>query len=338
MQGLTSPKHCADDMGYGRYVGFQEVTRTEMSPRESCSIVIPVYNSAPTLARLVDCVVQVFAQTSLTHEVILVNDGSHDSSCDVIQALSQKHNQVRGIDLMRNYGQHNALLCGIEEANYDWVVTMDDDLQHPPEEIPKLLDKLREGYDVVYGTPLKKQHGLLRNFVTWVTKLVLRSAMGVPIASQVSAFRAFRAGVRKAFVSYRSPFVSLDVLLSWGTNRFASVRVRHNRREQGQSNYTVGRLASQAINLLTGFSTAPLRLVAISGFAFTPFGLLILVYVVGRFLLEGGSVAGFPFLASVIAIFSGAQLSALGVIGEYLGRLHFRIMERPPYVVRRAVS
>ena len=129
--------------------------------------------------------------------------------------------------------------------------------------------------------------------------------------------------------------MSIDVLLTWGTNRFASVRVDHRPRYSGKSNYTFRKLAIHAINMMTGFSTLPLQIASVTGFVFTLFGLIVLAYVLIRYVMEGGSVPGFPFLASVIAIFSGAQLFALGIIGEYLARMHFRMMEKPTYVLRR---
>jgi undecaprenyl-phosphate 4-deoxy-4-formamido-L-arabinose transferase len=235
---------------------------------------------------------------------------------------------------MRNCGQHNALLCGIRAAKYDVIVTMDDDLQDLPEEIPKILDKLKEGYDVVYGTPQKGQHGFWRNLASRVTRLALQSAMGAEAARDASAFRAFRKEVRNAFANYQGPFVSIDVLLTWGTTRFGAIKVQHNLRREGSSNYTFFKLATHAFNMMTGFSTLPLQLASLVGFVFTLFGFGVLAYVIGRYLIQGSPVQGFPFLASVIAIFSGAQLFALGIIGEYLARMHFRMMDRPPYVVR----
>jgi undecaprenyl-phosphate 4-deoxy-4-formamido-L-arabinose transferase len=162
--------------------------------------------------------------------------------------------------------------------------------------------------------------------------------MGAETARNVSAFRAFRTPVREAFASYQGPFVSIDVLLTWATTRFAAVEVRHDSRRNGISNYTFRKLVVHALNMMTGFSTLPLQLASMVGFAFTLFGMGVLFYVVGRYLLQGGSVPGFPFLASIIALFSGAQLFALGIIGEYLARMHFRSMERPTYVVRDSTS
>ena len=158
--------------------------------------------------------------------------------------------------------------------------------------------------------------------------------MGVEVAGEVSAFRAFRTELRSAFALHSGAFVSIDVLLSWATSRFSSVRVRHLDREHGVSGYTNRKLMTHAVNMLTGFSALPLRIASLIGLTFTLFGGLSLAWVVGRYLVQGTSVAGFPFLAAIVSIFSGAQLACLGVIGEYLARIHFRSMGRPAYLVR----
>ena len=301
------------------------------------SVVIPVFNSEQILPELCDRLSRVLPNVADRYEVILVNDGSRDRSWQVISQLMTQFEWLRGIDLMRNYGQHGALLCGIREAAFEVTVTLDDDLEHPPEEIPKLLEKLREGYDVVYGTPEKEQHEFLRNIASRLTKLVLQTAMRQEVARHVSAFRVFRTKVRDAFENYQGTFVSIDVLLTWGTTRFAAIKVPHEPRRLGLSNYTFLMLVTHAANMMTGFSTLPLQLASLIGFALTVFGLGVLVYVIGRYLLEGTIVPGFAFLASSMAIFSGAQLFALGIIGEYLARMHFRMMDRPPYVVRQEI-
>lgn len=235
---------------------------------------------------------------------------------------------------MRNYGQHNALLCGIRAAKYPITVTMDDDLQHPPEAIAQLLEKIREGFQVVYGRPVKEQHNLLRDLASQATKIALQNAMGAETARNVSAFRAFHTQIREAFSQYQGSYPSIDVLLTWGANRFTSVPVQFQPRRYGNSQYTFAKLVRHAINMITGFSIVPLQLASLIGFSFTLFGLGVLAYVIGRYILQGGSVPGFPFLASIIAIFSGAQLFALGIIGEYLARMHFRLMERPTYTIQ----
>jgi glycosyltransferase involved in cell wall biosynthesis len=311
-----------------------ECSREGPLPPQRISVVIPVYRSEAILPELVRRLESVLGAIAENFELILVNDCSPDRSWDVISKLAEQYSWIRPINLMRNYGQHNALLCGIRAARYDVIVTMDDDLQHPPEEIPKLLEVLAGGYDVVYGTPEQEQHGLGRDFASWVTKLALQNVMGAEVARKVSAFRVFRAQVAKAFAHYEGSFVSIDVLLTWGTNRFASTPVKHRPREQGTSGYTVRKLMTHAMNMMTGFSTMPLQMASLIGFVFTLFGLAVLAYVVIRYFVHGGSVPGFPFLASIVAIFSGAQLFALGIIGEYLARMHFRSMQKPPYVVR----
>lgn len=298
------------------------------------SIVIPVFNSAPTLDLLVQRVEKAAQAEGPSHEILLVNDCSRDESWSRIAILARKHEKVRGINLMRNYGQHNALLCGIRDARYDVIVTMDDDLQHRPEDIAALLKKLRDGYDVVYGVPLEERHGFLRNIASQLTKWVLQGAMGADTAKNISAFRAFRTDLRNAFADYQSSFVSIDVLLTWGTFRFTYLRVQHDKRAQGASNYTFIKLLTHAFNMMTGFSTLPLQLASGVGFIFTLFGVTVLAFVLGRYALEGTKVPGFAFLASIIALFSGAQLFALGIIGEYVARMHFRMMERPAYTVR----
>jgi glycosyltransferase involved in cell wall biosynthesis len=299
-------------------------------------VVVPVYESAGSLALLVRGLHE--ALDGRSFEIVLVNDGSADGSWDVIRDLASRDPRVVGLNLMRNYGQHNALLAGIRVARGEVVVTMDDDLQHPPEEIPKLLSALDRGSDVVYGTPARMPHSPLRNASSWITKLVLEKAMGAETARRVSAFRAFRTELRRAFENYRSPFVSIDVLLTWATRRFTAVEVEHRPRALGRSHYTLKALVTHALTVATGFSTLPLRLASLVGFAFTLVGLAVLAWVVGRYLVLGGSVPGFPFLASIIAIFSGAQFFALGIIGEYLARMHSRMMERPTYAVAESVG
>ena len=302
----------------------------------SISVVIPVYNGSATLSPLIDRLRIVLDRLATPYEIVLVNDGSRDGSWATIESLALRYSEIVGIDLMRNYGQHNALLCGIRRSRNDVIITLDDDLQQPPEEIPRLLAKLHEGYDVVYGTPKQEQHGFWRNLSSRVTKAALGAATSASVAPMVSAFRAFRASVKPAFADYRSPLLSIDVLLTWATTSFASVTVQRVARRSGVSNYRLRSLVRHTMNMMTGYSLLPLQLATMIGFLFTLFGILVLFFVLGRYLMVGETVAGFPFLASIIAIFSGAQLFALGIIGEYLGRMHLRMMERPPYIVRAA--
>lgn len=303
-----------------------------MSTPHDCSVVIPVYNSQEILPTLIERLAITLPQIAEHFEVILVNDDSPDGSWECICGLAVKYPWLHGIHLMRNYGQHNATLCGARAAHYEIIVTMDDDLQHPPEEIPILIDKLSEGYDVVYGIPRRRPHNWWRNWFSVTIKRLLANIMGINTIRDIGSFRAFRASLRRAFVSYQNPNIILDVLLSWGTSRFATVSVNEEERQMGRSNYSFIKLLKVTMTVLTGFSTLPLRISSLLGFAFTIFGALVFFYVVGIYLMEG-SIPGFPFLASIISLFSGAQLFALGIIGEYLARIFDRNIDRPPYIV-----
>jgi len=301
---------------------------------ESLSIVVAVYNSEGSLPVLLERLRALLPSIAREYEVILVNDASNDGSGEIVDRACQQHDWAVGIHLTRNFGQHNAQLCGIRNARFDTVVTMDDDLQNPPEEVPRLLEKLAEGYDVVYGFPERESHGLWRDFASRATKLTLQRAMGVDVAQRVSSFRAFRTPLREAFGEYRGAFVSVDVLLSWGAARFAAIPVDNPPRIIGKSTYTARKLVTHALNMVTGFSTMPLQLASLLGFAFALFGFFLLVYVLGRYFTIGEKVAGFPFLASALSIFSGIQLFSIGIIGEYLARMHVRLLDRPTYVTR----
>lgn len=334
----SNPSHLPE-LRNGKTAGSQQATDpVSCAGRPSLSVVIPVYNSAAILPALLPRLRAVLSALTDRYEIILVNDGSRDASWEVASTWARRHQEIVAMNLMRNFGQHNALLCGIRAAQHEAIITMDDDLQHPPEEIPKLLAKLADGYDVVYGTPQKEQHGAWRDLSSIVVKMVLQGPMGAEIARNVSAFRVFRTALRDAFTNYQGNFVSIDVLLTWATMRFAAVGVNHQPRLLGASNYSFLKLARHALNMMTGFSTMPLQLASWVGFGFTLFGFGVLVYVIGRYLLVGTSVQGFPFLASIIAIFSGAQLFALGIFGEYLARMYSMTMRRPSYAVRDTIN
>ncbi len=303
----------------------------------SVSVVVPVYRSEASLRALVARLQAVLDAHPAPAEIILVNDDSPDSCWGLIAELAAADPRVRGIDLMRNFGQHNALLCGIRSARHDAIVTLDADLQHPPEAIPSLLAKLGEGWDVVYGVPEAGRPDRRRALASRLVRAAL-GTLHVATADIGHSFRAFRTPLRDAFALYQGPFVSLDVLLTWGTRRFAALPVPYRARVGGRSSYSLWRLLAHGFDVVTGFSAAPLQLASWIGFFFTLFGIGVLAYVLGRYFMLGYSMPGFPFLASIIAIFSGAQLFALGIIGEYLARMHFRLMDRPTYVVRQILE
>jgi glycosyltransferase involved in cell wall biosynthesis len=296
------------------------------------SVVVPVYNGEKTITPLVERLERVLPGRCAAYELILVCDGSPDGSWQVIEQLAARFKWVRGIALMRNYGQHNALLCGIRAARYELIATLDDDLQHPPEELPVLLARLEEGYDVVFGVPRKLPHDAWRNLTSVLTKYAVAYVLGVKSMRDISSYRVFRTDLRRAFEDYQGPDLLLDVLLTWGTTRFATVAVEEAPRMIGRSNYDLRKLVQMALTLLTGYTTLPLRFASILGFVFTILGGFVLIYVLVTYFVLG-SIPGFSFLASAIIIFSGVQLFALGIIGEYLARIFDRSFGRPTYRV-----
>ena len=304
---------------------------------DGVSVVIPVFNSGRTLPKLVKQISLILPELHENFELVLVNDGSQDNSWHIIEATCEKYGWVRGICLMCNYGQHNATLAGIRSVKYNVTITLDDDLQHAPNQIQKLINKLSDGFDVIYGTPKAEPHGVFRGIASRILKISLRHALGAEAARNVSAFRVFRTELREGFKDFNSTFVSVDVLLSWSTKHFGSVKVPHLKRGNGKSNYSLFQLLQHALTLITGYSVFPLQLASFLGFLITGFGFVVLLYVSVNFFLNENSVPGFPFLASIIAIFSGAQMFSLGIIGEYLARMHFRLMNKPVYFISKKI-
>jgi glycosyltransferase involved in cell wall biosynthesis len=230
------------------------------------------------------------------------------------------------------------LLAGIRQARHEVIVTMDDDLQHRPDTIPMLVRELDDETDLVYGKSAQEEHVPWRNISSRLAKWILATTIGAEQARDSSAFRAFASTLREGWEGVSDPYVSIDVLLSWVTSRHKAVTVQMDERRIGTSNYTFRNLMRHMINMLTGYSTRPLRLVTWLGFLASAFGFLTLAYVLTQWLIGDDPVPGFAFLASLISILGGLQLFGLGVIGEYLGRMHVRSMNRPTYLIRRRLG
>ncbi|MGO9605597.1 MAG: glycosyltransferase family 2 protein [Candidatus Binataceae bacterium] len=299
----------------------------------SISVVVPVYQAELNLRALYGELIPAIEGITDRFEIIFVEDCGKDRSWEIICDLATQDARVRGFRFRRNFGQHHALLCGIVAARCEVIVTVDDDLQHPVDHIKRLINKLEDGYDVVYGTPEAEVHGLMRNAASVLAKLMLGSVMGLQLARKASAFRAFRTALREGFQRYHGMSASIDVFLAWTTDRFAVVDVPHRPRAAGKSGYTFCKLARHAWNIATGLSTFPLKFAAVVGFVFILLGIVTLGWVLTEYMIHGVVVPGFTFLASVIVMFSGVQLFALGVIGDYLGRLYMQSFDRPAFLV-----
>jgi glycosyltransferase involved in cell wall biosynthesis len=305
---------------------------------QGVSVVVPCYRSRDTLPELVARLLPVLGSLTPQHEILLVIDGSPDDTAKVAQAIAhgQRTGVVRVLELRRNYGQHNAILAGVAAARFGVVVTMDDDLQHLPEELPTLLAPLTDPeVDLVYGVATEEEHGWFRSLASRSVKAGLAMA-GVPNAKDVSALRAFRTDLRDAFAHVNDPFVSIDVVLSWATTSVRKAQVRMDERANGTSGYTFRSLLAHASNMATGYSVLPLRLVTWLGLVVSTFGVVALVSVLALYSTGRIQVAGFTTVVAMLGVLSGAIMLSLGILGEYLGRLHVRSMQRPAYLVKPA--
>ena len=296
------------------------------------SLVCPVYCSAQTLRILVD---QICACLNGVYkfEILLIDDRSPDSSWLEILQISRENSAVRGIRLGRNVGQHGALLAGIRKARFDKIVTIDDDLQNPPSEVIKLVQTLDSNGGVVYGVSSDVKQKMWRKASSIGAKQLFKKFLGFDSAVNISSFRAFETNLRNAFSGEIGPSVSVDSLLTWSTSTFCSIDVQHHPRLQGKSHYSFRKLVRFMIDTATGYSVVPLRLATTLGSIVTIFGFVMFLWVTLRPLLTGVTVPGFPLLAASLAIFSGTQLLVLGILGEYIGKMHFRVMNKPSYVI-----
>lgn len=308
------------------------------SPSLDISLVVPVYNSSATLASLLERLSRVLDGITPCYEVILVDDGSRDDSWAVMQSLRARYSEhLVVVQLMRNYGQHNTLMCGLDLARGEYVITMDDDLQNPPEEIPKMLAYIRqENLDLVYGCPDTRNHAAWRNLGSSIVWQFYRTVFHNPVTP--TPFRIMRHQLAHSVRFYDLNFTYLDGLLAWCTSRIGAVEVEHHARAQGRSGYSLGKLLGLALNLYTNFSLIPLQVVSALGFITAASGFLVGAYYLVQFLASNIVIPGYASTIIAILILGGVQLLALGVIGEYVGRLHLNVNRKPQYVVRERLG
>lgn len=299
------------------------------------SVVVPVYNSSATLRTLLERLTKTFKALDLHYELVLIDDGSPDGSWEALERLRHDFGaHLVAIQLMRNYGQHNALMCGLRQSRGRFVVTMDDDLQNPPEEIPKLLDRIHSsGVDLVYGCPIGRSHASWRNMGAKIVWHFYRTVFKNPITP--TPFRIMRRELVESVSFYDLNFTYLDGLLAWCTKRIDSVEVEHHARSEGRSGYSVSKLLALALNLYTNFSLLPLQVVTILGLVASASGFAVGIYYIFQSMMSNIAVPGYASTIVAVLILGGVQLLALGVIGEYLGRLHLNVNRKPQYLVRK---
>ena len=305
-----------------------------MTNHVEISVIVPVYNSEETLVELTDRLEKSLEEmlNGKSYQLVFINDGSADNSWQVIKELACKNGKITAINLTKNFGQHNALMCGFQHAKGKYVVTIDDDLQNPPEEIKKLYDLIRQKHDVVYGQLDDKKHSKFRNLGSETIQFVFRKTFGVNV--KLASFRIVKKEIIDLILSYEKSFTFIDGIIAWHTKDIGSVPVRHDSRKQGRSGYSLQKLIVLSLNMLTNFSIVPVQFVSMIGIIFSLIGFLFGVFFIIKKLVFGINVMGFASLIVVVTIFSGVQLLSLGMIGEYIGRMHINISNRPQFAIR----
>lgn len=298
------------------------------------SVVIPVFRSQDHLRSLVQRLLPVLDGTGLSYEVVFVDDGSPDNSWQVLNELQRERPDcIVAFQLMRNYGQHNALMCGFRHCRGRLIATMDDDLQNPPEALPALLEELRSrNLDLVYGAPRISRHDPGRNIGSALVHAFYRFVFKTPVT--ISSFRVLRRELVDSILTYSLNFTIVDGLLAWNTTRIGQVSVEHDPRRHGRSGYSFCKLVVHALNLFTNFSLIPLQLISATGFAAAGCGLIVAAYSLTQYFLNNIAVPGYASIIVSVLVLGGIQLLSLGVMGEYLGRLHLNVNRKPQYTIR----
>ncbi len=302
------------------------------------SIVIPCYGSELTIEDVVKEIKETLKKRNDSFEIILVNDCSPDNVWEKIMRLSEQNSEVRGICLAKNFGQHSALMAGYRCAEGDIVVSMDDDGQTPADEMYKLIDKLDEGYDVVYATYDNKQHSGFRNFGSKVNDYMCEKLLGKPKGLMVTSYFAAKKFVIEEICRYRNPYTYIIGLIFRTTNNIGMVPVTHRARVQGNSGYTLKKLLGLWMNGFTAFSVKPLRIATMSGVVFAIIGFLYVIYILINKCINPAVPVGWSSTIAAIMIVGGVILCMLGMIGEYLGRVYISINDAPQYVIKESTD
>lgn len=296
------------------------------------TVIIPVFNSERTIGPLVELLFEALGGVEL--EVVLVNDGSRDGSEEVCTSLARRFGRVRFVSLRRNFGEFNAVLCGLNYAKGRFAAIIDDDFQNPPGEILKLLHAAESGgYDVVYSFYAEKKHGFFRNVGSWLVNALTTWLLAKPRDLYLSSFKLIRREVVDEIVRYRGPYPYIDGLIFRVTRNVGRVEVVHQERRDGRSNYTLRKLISLFLNVLFGYSLRPLRLLSAAGLVLTLVGLgLFLVEIVAMSVSDSGVTRA--LVMSTVLLVGGLNLTGLGLLGEYVGKLFMLESGLPAYVVK----
>ncbi|OGS93136.1 MAG: ribonuclease III [Gallionellales bacterium RBG_16_56_9] len=308
---------------------------TPVDPGCTLSIVVPVYRSAQILPQLVEQIHAEMRKEGLADcfELLLVNDASPDNSWQVIRSLAATHTFVKGISLRRNFGQHNAIMAGLNYVSGDFVVLMDDDLQHPPHAIGDMVRALAEGYDVCYTNYVNRQHALWKKLGSQFNDWVATRLLGKPKGLYLSSFKGLRKEIVQEIIRYDGPYAYIDGLILDVTRSITTINIEHQARHEGEGNYNLRRSLSLWLKMATSFSVLPLRLASYAGFALAALSLVMIVFVIVQKLLHPEFPRGWASLIATVLFIGGIQTLCIGMMGEYLGRTYLKLNRKPQFVV-----
>ena len=333
----VSPKEEGAPAGLGK-AGIEDMEESR-ERKKKVSFVIPCYRSEQTISGVAaEIREKMRAMGRYEYEIVLVNDCSPDRTFEVIRKLCREHEEIRGIDFAKNFGQHSALMAGLRHAEGDYIICLDDDGQTPSEEADKLLDKLEEGYDAVYASYDHKQHSAFRNLGSKVNERMTRIMLGKPPELYISSYFGVKRFVAEDMIRYENSYPYVIGLVLRATGKIVNVPVTHREREEGVSGYTVKKLASLWFNGFTAFSVKPLRIATCAGAGSAAAGFLYGIYTIIKRLVIPDLPMGFSAIMSAIVFFGGMIMLMLGLIGEYIGRIYISLNNSPQYVIREKIN
>ncbi len=301
------------------------------------SVVIPVYNSEGSLQELCKRIVAVFIKMGLSYEIFLIDDFSSDNSWKVMEALREENANIKILQLMRNYGQHNAIMCGFHNVSGKYIITLDDDLQNPPEEIPKLINEINKGYDVVIGAPDSKKDTAFKNAGSYLIRYLMTRIFNKPKELKLSSFRIINRPVVDGIKNFKTPYPFIAGILLSTTTNIANVTVKHDERKYGKSNYNLSKLLKLAFNLIINYSAIPLRLIAFVGMAVSFLSLFLGSFFMIRKLIYDSIIPGWTSVVVLLSFFNGILLAFLSMQGEYIARIIGEVSNRQQFVIRKKI-
>jgi len=304
------------------------------------SLVIPVFNEEANLSELIERCRKTCLEMGKSFEIILVDDGSRDESSNMIKEACQQYQEIVGVLLNRNYGQHNAIMAGFAHTKGEVIVTLDADLQNPPEEIPNLLVEIEKGHDVVGSIRQMRKDSLFRRLASWLVNKAVQKATGVLMHDYGCMLRAYRHSIVDAMLSCHERSTFIPVLANMFASKTTEIVVKHARRENTESKYSLLKLINLQFDLLTAMTTFPLRLLSLVGGSLAVLGFLLSAILLIFRIVYGAHWAaeGVFTVFSILFIFIGVQLLAMGLLGEYIGRIYSDVRARPRYFIREIIS